>query len=101
MSLNFTLYYIIAFTALSGLGIVFLNAESILAFCFFVFVALIVKYDPLSSALEEQRRIIRSDLMNCMIDGEIKLVSSKKILCFKKAQLLASLEHMTSKVDNN
>ena len=36
--------YVAALLALSGLGIYFLNSESLLALCFFIFVGLILRY---------------------------------------------------------
>ena len=94
MSLNLTIYYIIALIALSGLGIVFLNSESILAICFFIFVSLIVQNDPISASLEEQKQSIRSELINCMIRGSMDQINLQKLVCYKKIQLLASLEYI-------
>nr|YP_010003125.1 ATP synthase subunit 4 [Ulva torta]AZP40237.1 ATP synthase subunit 4 [Ulva torta] len=94
MSLNLTIYYIIALITLSGLGIVFLNSESILAVCFFIFVALIVQNDPISASLEEQKQSIRSELISCMIHGSMDQINLQKLVCYKKIQLLASLEYI-------
>lgn len=94
MSLNLTIYYIIAFITLSGLGIVFLNSESILAICFFIFVSLIVQNDPISASLEEQKQSIRSELISCMIRGSMDQINLQKLVCYKKIQLLASLEYI-------
>lgn len=95
MSLSILTYYIIAFIALSGLGVVFFNAESILALCFFIFVALIMQNDPISATLEEQKQAIRSELVSCMIDGQRFFITSKKAICYKKLQLIGSLKHIT------
>lgn len=94
MSLNLTIYYIIALIALSGLGIVFLNSESILAICFFIFVWLIMQNDPVSASLEEQKQSIRSELISCMIHQSMDQISLHKLVCYKKIQLLASLEYI-------
>nr|YP_009172346.1 ATP synthase subunit 4 [Ulva fasciata]QBR54771.1 ATP synthase subunit 4 [Ulva lactuca]WVH39676.1 ATP synthase subunit 4 [Ulva dactylifera]BBE20940.1 ATP synthase subunit 4 [Ulva ohnoi]ALG35705.1 ATP synthase subunit 4 [Ulva fasciata]AML79981.1 ATP synthase subunit 4 [Ulva fasciata] len=94
MSLNLTIYYIIALITLSGLGIVFLNSESILAICFFIFVSLIVQNDPVSASLEEQKQSIRSELISCMIHGSTDQINLQKLVCYKKIQLLASLEYI-------
>ena len=95
MTLNFALYYMIIFTALSGLGIVFLNPEAILAVCFFIFFALIVQNSgSISASLDEQKQAVRTELVRCMIDGEKQSIRTKKLLCYKKAQLLSSLEHI-------
>jgi hypothetical protein len=91
MSLNILAYYVIAFIALSGLGVVFFNAESILSLCFFIFVGLIMQNDPVSATLEEQKQAIRSELIGCMIDFEKQFINSKKALCYKKLQLISSL----------
>ena len=96
MTLNFALYYITIFTALSGLGIIFLNSEAILAVCFFIFFALIVQHSgPISGMLEEHKQSVRAELVCCMIDGEKQSIQSKQLLCYKKAQLLTCLEHVT------
>nr|QHD44995.1 ATP synthase subunit 4 [Bryopsis plumosa] len=94
MSLNLTIYYIIALITLSGLGIVFLNSESILAICFFIFVSLIVQNDPVSASLEEQKQSIRSELISCMIHGSMDKINLQKLVCYKRIQLLASLEYI-------
>lgn len=96
MSLSIYTYYIIAFIALSGLGIVFFNAESILAICFFTFVALIMHNDPISATLEEQKLGIRSELISCMIDGQKHFINSKKALIYKKLQLIGSLKDIVN-----
>lgn len=96
MTFNFALYYITIFTALSGLGVVFLNSEAILAVCFFIFFALIIQNSgSISGSLEEQKQSIRAELVSCMIDGEKQSIQCKQLLCYKKAQLLACLEHVT------
>lgn len=96
MSLSILTYYIIAFIALSGLGVVFFNAESILAICFFIFVALIMHLDPVSATLEEQKQGVRAELVSCMIDGQKHFINSKKALCYKKLQLISSLKNITN-----
>lgn len=96
MSLSILTYYIIAFIALSGLGVVFFNAESILAICFFIFVALIMHLDPISATLEEQKQGVRAELVSCMIDGQKHFINSKKALCYKKLQLISSLKNITN-----
>ena len=98
MSINILAYYAIAFIALSGLGVVFFNAESILALCFFVFVGLIMQNDPVSATLEEQKQAIRSELIGCMIDFEKHFINSKKALCYKKLQLISSLKEITARI---
>jgi hypothetical protein len=94
MSLYLSFYYILAIIAFSGFGIIFLNAESILALCFFIFVALIIQNDPVSASLEEQKRTVRSEFISCMLHGEKDFVQSKKTLIYKKVQLLDSLKQV-------
>lgn len=94
MSLSLLTYYIIAFIALSGLGIVFFNAESILAICFFIFIALIMHNDPISPTLEEFKQGIKVELISCMIDGQKHFINSKKALIYKKLQLISSLKNI-------
>jgi Mitochondrial ATP synthase B chain precursor (ATP-synt_B) len=97
MTLNYAFYYVLAFTALSGFGVVFLNPESILAVCFFIFFALIVQNsDSISATLDEQKHAIKLELANNMIDAEKQGVITQKLLCYKKAQLLTSLGHVTN-----
>ena len=80
--MNLTLIYILALFALSGLGITFINPESLLALCFFIFFGLSVHYSqPLRQALEDLRQSVEADLLSLMIDAQnVNLV-------FKTAQL--------------
>lgn len=95
MTLHRAYYYILAFIVLSGLGIVFLNPESILAVCFFLFFFLIMRNShSMSSSLHEQKQTIRAELLNCMIHGQTIAVGTTKLLCYKKMQLLHSMQHM-------
>lgn len=94
MSLYLSFYYILAIIAFSGFGVLFLNAESILALCFFIFIALIIQNDPVSVSLEEQKFTVRSEFISCMLHGEKDFVQSRKALIYKKVQLLHSLKHI-------
>ena len=94
MSTNLTIYYIIAFIALSGFGVIFLNSEAILALCFFIFVGLIIQNDPVSATLDEQKQTVRSELISCMIQGSHQMAQAQKALCYKRLQLVASLNHV-------
>jgi hypothetical protein len=50
------------FISLCGFGVVFLNEESILAVCFFIFLFLMIRNsDPLSDTLKDLKQSIRSD----------------------------------------
>lgn len=65
------LYFSTGLIALSGFGILFLNEETILAFCFFVFVYLMIRNSEAASlALDEQKSIIKSELLDSLIKGE-------------------------------
>lgn len=97
MTLQYAFYYILAFTALSGFGIVFFNPESVLALCFFIFFALIVQNsDSISTTLDEQKQGIKAELVNNMIDAEKQTVTIQKLLCYKKMQLLAGVKHVVN-----
>lgn len=96
MTLGYAFYYILAFTALSGFGIVFLNAESILALCFFLFFALIVQNsESISATLDEHKHSIKFELVNYMIDGQKHAVTNQRLACYKKAELLTSVKYVT------
>lgn len=89
MNFNLTYIYALAFSALSGLGIVFLNPESILALCFFLFFYLIiVNSDAISTSLNEQKQNLRSQLLTTMIDGQTATLKSRKNHFYKKSALL-------------
>ena len=54
------LYFFLAIITLSGFGIIFLNEESILAICFFIFLFLVVKNSStVYEALVEQKEVIK------------------------------------------
>lgn len=97
MALHRAYYYLLVLTSLSGLGIVFLNSESILTVCFFVFCFFMMRNShSMSSSLHEQKQTIRAGLANCMIRGQTIAVGTTKLLCYKKIQLLHSMPHMVS-----
>lgn len=95
MNFNLTYIYVLAFTALSGLGIVFLNPESILAFCFFLFFYLIiVNSDAISTSLNEQKQTLRSQLLTTMIHGQTATLNTRKVRTIKKIVLLDTLKQL-------
>ena len=97
MTLSYAFYYILTFTALSGFGVVFLNAESILALCFFIFFALIVQNsESITSTLDEHKQSIKSECVKLMIDGEKHAVINQKLVSYKKGQLLSSVPYITA-----
>jgi hypothetical protein len=91
-----TIYYLYAFFCIlfSGLGIVFLNAESILALCFFLFLAILLQNsDSLTQGLENTRQTIQSELQKDMLIGQRHGFLIQQYQLFKKRQLLTSMEH--------
>lgn len=94
-----TIYYIysLCFIALSGLGVVFLNAESILAFCFFVFFALIVQNaSSAGESLSQTRQAIQAELVCCMLDAQKHDAGKQTLNIFQKMQLLHSVKSLKS-----
>lgn len=93
--MNLIPIYITALLALSGLGITFANAESLLALCFFIFFALIINNsEPIGESLAQSRQAIQAELLSCMIDGEKISFTSKRLNIFRQTQLLAGLKTM-------
>jgi hypothetical protein len=92
-----TIYYIytLGFVALSGLGIVFLNPESILAFCFFIFFALILQNaQSAGQSLEDTRQAVQAELVSCMLDAQKHDANKQQLHIFQKAQLLQCVGHL-------
>lgn len=94
---NRSLYYAgLTFIALSGLGVVFLNEESILALCFFVFLFLVIRNsDALTLTLDDLRQSIRSELVHSLIEGSTQILKLRTLTCDKKRELLNSTSAMT------
>jgi hypothetical protein len=91
-----TLYYILTlcFLALSGLGVVFLNPESILALCFFIFFALILQNaHGAGQSLEDTRQAIQAELVSCMLKCQKHDANKQQLQIFMKTQLLSSIGH--------
>jgi Mitochondrial ATP synthase B chain precursor (ATP-synt_B) len=96
MTQTYAYFYILVFACLSGFGIVFLNPESILAMCFFIFFALIVQNSEyISATLDEHKHSIKSELVDNMVHGEKQTAVTRKLMCYKKAQLLTGIQHVT------
>lgn len=75
--------------AFSGFGIVFLNAESILALCFFIFFGLILQNaDSASEGLEETRQGVQEALASGMIDGQLDSLNKQQQADFQLAEIL-------------
>lgn len=92
-----TIYYIysLCFLALSGLGIVFLNPESILALCFFIFFTLILQNaDSAGQSLEDTRQAIQAELVSCMLDAQKHEANKQQLHLFQKTQLITSIKYL-------
>lgn len=100
---NATVFYLaLAFISLCGFGVVFLNEESILAVCFFIFLFLMIRNsDPLSDTLKDLKQSIRSGLITSLIQAEWQILKTRTLTCEKKRQLLNSTNAMTSHMHMN
>lgn len=86
-----TIFYIYAlsFIALSGYGIVFMNAESILASCFFIFFALVLRQaGAAAEGLDTTRQAIKQQLALCMYEGQYDSVKQHQRCHYEKLSLL-------------
>ena len=93
--MNIYYIYSLCFVALSGLGIVFLNAESILAFCFFVFFGLIVQNSgSAGESLSQTRNAIQAELVSCMLEGQKHDAEKQTCAIFQKMQLLSAIKSL-------
>jgi Mitochondrial ATP synthase B chain precursor (ATP-synt_B) len=89
------LYFSLGLVTLSGFGILFLNEETILAICFFIFLYLIiVNSDMASQALNEQKEIIRGELLDSLIKGQKNAVIAKVYTLHRKYELSLGLENV-------
>ena len=87
--------YVAALLALSGLGITFLNPESLLALCFFIFVGLILHYsEPFAESLAQSRKAVQDELLNTMISSQKMSSINQTKQNFYKSQLYAGLKLM-------
>lgn len=90
--------YQFAFFALSGLGLTFLNPESILALCFFIFFTVILQNsESISAGLEISRQAIEADLVELMINEEENRIHLNELHCLVKLQSLIGLGQMESR----
>lgn len=89
-------FYTLAFTAFSGLGVTFLNSESLLAVCFFVFLALCLQNSaPVCQGLQHDTQAVHAALLQGMLDSKRK-TSAKIERLAKQSQLLASIKALTT-----
>ena len=85
-------FYVLSFIALSGFGIVFLNAESILAACFFIFFALVLRNaGPAAEGLDTTRQAIADQLASSMYEGQRNSVKHQQLRHYEKMALLPAL----------
>lgn len=85
-------FYALSFIALSGFGIVFLNAESILAACFFIFFAFVLQNaGPAAEGLDTTRQAIQKQLTCSMYEGQCNSVKHQQLRHYEKIMLLPAL----------
>jgi hypothetical protein len=90
------IFYTLAFTLLSGLGVTFLNSESLLAVCFFIFLAFCLHNSkPFSQSLLDSTEEIHTRLLSCYVDSANNNMVTKKEKLAKKSMLLASIKALT------
>lgn len=100
------LYLSLGIITLSGFGILFLNEETILAICFFVFLFLVIQNsDVASQTLSEQKEAIKSELLTSLIQGQKNAVNAEIIINHQEYSLTLGLENLfkdcDSKVNKN
>jgi hypothetical protein len=94
------LYFSLGIVILSGFGILFLNEETILAICFFIFLYLIIQNSELASqALNEQKELIRGELLTSLIEGQKNAVNAKVLVNHRKYELTLGLENVFKDCD--
>jgi hypothetical protein len=85
--------YVLIFLSLSGFGVVFLNPESILALCFFIFFALILRYgDGARQSLDSSRDGVREELVRGLLESQGHDAQLSLTRLHQKAQLLDGLK---------
>jgi len=97
-----TIFYAsLGLIALSGFGILFLNEETILAICFFIFLYLLIQNsDAASEAIESQKEVIRLELLTSLVKGQRDAVNAKVLLNHRKYELTSGLEALFQSSDN-
>ena len=97
----FTLLYLtLGIIGLSGFGILFLNEESILALCFFIFFYLILQHSSgATSALDEQIRSYHT-LLAVLIKGQKKAKNAKVLIIHRNIELTLGLEKLYLALDS-
>jgi len=85
--------YTLGFVTLSGLGIVFLSPETILALCFFVFFTLLLRNID-GQSFESTRRLVLAKLVSCMLDAQKRQGAGQRVRLFQKANYLQCIKHL-------
>nr|YP_010733809.1 ATP synthase F0 subunit b [Gayralia brasiliensis]YP_010733838.1 ATP synthase F0 subunit b [Monostroma nitidum]WEG93080.1 ATP synthase F0 subunit b [Gayralia brasiliensis]WEG93109.1 ATP synthase F0 subunit b [Monostroma nitidum] len=95
------LYFSLGLITLSGFGILFLNEETILAICFFIFLYLIIKNsDVISETLYSQKAVKKAELLTSLIKGQTNAVNAKILINHKKYELTLGLENLFKECDS-
>jgi hypothetical protein len=85
-------------TGVTGVGVVLLNPELLLAFCFLIFCFFCVKHsNPLQSSLQHFSNHIKECLIDCMLLNLKQQLNAKKVFLRKKMELFESFELSTKK----
>jgi hypothetical protein len=89
-------FYLLAIILFGGLGVTFLNSESLLAFCFFIFFAFCSQNSAsLSQSLQHSTEAVRTALLCHMIQASKQNLVAKTKRLAKQTQLLASVHVLT------
>lgn len=95
------LYFSLGLITFSGFGILFLNEETILAVCFFIFLFLgIQNSDVASQTLEEQKSAIRWELLSTLIRGQKNAVSAEILINHQEYELTLGLSNLFKDCDS-
>lgn len=87
--------YALTFLSLSGFGVVYLNPESILALCFFIFFALILRSgDGARQSLDASRDGVRETLVRGLLESQGRDAQHAVSGLHQKDQLLAGLRSL-------
>ena len=85
--------YALTFLSLSGFGVVYLNPESILALCFFIFFALGLRYgDGARESLDSSREGLRDELVRGLLESQGRDTQHNRTQLIQKDQLLSGLK---------
>ena len=80
-----TIFYLsLGLITFSGFGVIFLNEETILAICFFIFLYIMIQNsDGVSQGLNQQKKTIKHELQIDLIEDQLNEV---KLLLYKTDQ---------------